>query len=64
MHLRWLALASFALLTACPDPTPVSRSCDRLGDPCQLENGTLGICSESLAATCAAPPCIACTPQH
>ena len=60
-----LTLLVFVFLTACPDTTPVSRGrCEHVGDACQLEKGTLGLCSESLAAPCATPPCLACTPQH
>lgn len=62
---RAVLVLSLLSVSGCPDTTPVTRGrCEGVGTPCQLENGTLGICSESLATACPSPPCLACTPQH
>lgn len=53
------------LLSSCKlGGSTVSQHCAHLGDQCQLDGGLLGVCIASDQPTCAAPPCLTCTPQH
>ena len=62
----WLALC-VVLLTGCPEtaaaPQP-GQACTRLGDPCTLPGGSLGVCNDNGRTDCADPPCLACIDQH
>ncbi len=60
---------ALARLTGCPDtsstaPVRTPTVCERAGQPCQLPEGPMGVCNESLAVQCETPPCLACFSQH
>jgi hypothetical protein len=60
-------MLALALLAGCPEsgaPPAASAPCERIGDPCRLPAGPMGVCNESLAASCDTPPCLACISQH
>lgn len=69
MLVRSISILSLALLAGCPDSMPRTSPsaptvCERAGQPCQLPDGPMGVCNESLAAECETPPCLACFSQH
>lgn len=67
MIARVALLLSLAWLAGCADrPSRATEptACERMGQPCRMPDGPMGICNESTAVECASPPCLACISQH
>lgn len=64
-----MVAVSALALSGCGESRAISPAraptvCERAGQPCQLPDGPMGVCNESLAAQCDTPPCLACFSQH